>query len=132
MTYPDGRQLDYQYGANDGLSDLLSRVESIQINGESSAAAGYTFVGAARYVKIAYPEPGIELDYIKEANPPLGDAGDPYTGYDRFGRTVDMRWKPSAGGDDLDRIQYGYDRANNRTWRQNLAAPQGGAGPSQF
>jgi hypothetical protein len=28
---------------------------------------------------------------------PDGDAGDPYNGYDRFGRTVDIHWSKPIG-----------------------------------
>ncbi|MCB1077381.1 MAG: RHS repeat-associated core domain-containing protein, partial [Verrucomicrobiae bacterium] len=126
MTYPDGRLLNYGFGTNDEANDLLSRVESLQIQGEAFELCSYTYVGAARYVKIAYAQPGVQLSYIKTSGSPLGDAGDPYNGYDRFGRTVDMRWVTTSGGAVRDRIQYGYDRANNRTWRRNLAATDGG------
>jgi|GEM_PF-2334687 len=126
MTYPDGRVLESGYGATDSADDLLSRVASLAITGESGNLAQYTYVGAARYVKIAYPEPGVQLSYIKTSGQPLGDAGDPYNGYDRFGRTVDMRWVTTAGGAVRDQFQWGYDRSSNRTWRANLAATGGG------
>ncbi|MDF1812730.1 MAG: hypothetical protein P1V20_10965 [Verrucomicrobiales bacterium] len=76
-------------------------------------------------MKIAYPEPEIELSYIKGSNDPQRDSGDPYTGYDRFGRTVDMKWQNNSGTEMKDRIQYGYDRSSQRTWRKNIAAPSG-------
>ena len=125
VVYPDGRQVDIQYGENGEANDRLSRVESLQINGEATTACQYTYLGAGRYVMIAFPEPGVRLSCIKAAGQPVGDAGDPYTGYDRFGRTEDMRWENSAGTEVRDRIQYGYDRAGNRTWRKNLAATAG-------
>ena len=126
MTYPDGRQLNYGYGSNGSAEDQLSRVKTLAIAGEGFDLCTYTYAGAARYVRIAYEQPSVQLTYEKTASMPLGDAGDQYTGYDRFGRTVDMRWVPTGGGSELDRIQYGYDRANNRTWRRNLAAEDGG------
>ncbi|MDP1797698.1 MAG: RHS repeat-associated core domain-containing protein [Planctomycetaceae bacterium] len=49
------------------------------------------------------------------------DTGDIYSGLDRFGRVKDNRWIDGAGAD-LDRIQYGYDRASNRIWRKNVVA----------
>jgi len=49
------------------------------------------------------------------------DTGDIYSGLDRFGRVKDNRWLDGAGAD-LDRIQYGYDRAGNRIWRRNVVA----------
>ena len=67
----------------------------------------------------------MELTYIKDASQPVGDAGDDYIGFDRFGRTVDMNWRKTVGGSELDHIQYGYNRASNRTWRKNLVAASG-------
>src|SRR5438477_12904945 len=49
-----------------------------------------------------------------------GDAGDQYTGLDRFGRVVDQRWIVTANGTHTDRFQYGYDRDSNRLYRSNL------------
>jgi len=49
------------------------------------------------------------------------DTGDIYSGLDRFGRVKDNLWV-DGGGSDLDRIQYGYDRAGNRLWRRNTVA----------
>ena len=46
-----------------------------------------------------------------------GDAGDQYTGLDRFGRVVDQRWVKTADGSHTDRFQYGYDRNSNRNKR---------------
>ena len=127
MVYPDGvRVLNYDYGPDEEAGDRLSRVQALSIAGETDPVCRYTYMGSARCVDIAYPQPGVELSYRKTTDAPVGDAGDPYNGYDRFGRTVDMRWL--YGGNDgtvLDRIQYGYDRASNRTWRKNLAASSG-------
>ena len=66
---------------------------------------------------------------------PIGDAGDIYNGLDRFGRIIDHRWLSSPDNpanvstcastrsttpSDLDRHQYGYNRASLRTYRANL------------
>ncbi len=127
MVYPDSvRTLFYGYGVGDGVDDRLSRVGSLNIAGEMEDVCRYAYVGSGRCVNIAYPQPNVRLSYRKPSSAAMGDAGDPYNGYDRFGRTVDMRWL--HGGEDgtmVDRIQYGYDRANNRTWRKNLAATSG-------
>ncbi|MGE0413959.1 MAG: RHS repeat-associated core domain-containing protein [Verrucomicrobiales bacterium] len=127
LTYPDGRIVAFGYGSAGSLDDVLSRVADVTIQGESQAAAAYTCAGAARYVKIASPEPGTELTYFAgpgQVTP--GDSGDPYVGYDRFGRTVQMRWQVSGTGALRDGYQWGYDRASHRTWRRNLAATSGG------
>ncbi len=125
LTYPNGRIVDYSYGTANGANDLLSRIETLTIQGEATAACQYTYPGLDWYPRIEYPEPGVELTYIKEAGQPVGDAGDDYIGFDRFGRTIDMNWRKTVGGTELDHIQYGYNRASNRTWRKNLVAASG-------
>ena len=61
----------------------------------------------------------MDLTYIKQTGESDGDAGDQYTGLDRFGRVVDQRWTTSErhGHGPL---QYGYDRDRNRLYAENL------------
>jgi YD repeat-containing protein len=66
-------------------------------------------------------EPNTELTYIKQGSEGTGDGGDQYTGWDRFSRVIDQRWINSSGTA-LERVKYGYDRASNRIWRDNLVA----------
>ncbi len=65
----------------------------------------------------------MRLTYIKQTGEPNGDAGDQYTGLDRFGRVVDQRWPD--GSSELERVDYGFTRASYRQWRQNLVATNG-------
>ena len=58
------------------------------------------------------------MTYIKLATELVGDAGDQYTGLDRFGRIVDQRWINSSNTD-VDRYQYGYDRDSNCLFKDN-------------
>jgi RHS repeat-associated protein len=58
------------------------------------------------------------MTYIKLSTESVGDAGDQYTGLDRFGRIVDQRWINSSNTD-VDRYQYGYDRDGNRLYKDN-------------
>jgi RHS repeat-associated protein len=53
-----------------------------------------------------------------------GDAGDKYTGLDRFGRVVDQRWTQgtTATSPVLDRYGHTYDRNSNRLTRSNALA----------
>jgi hypothetical protein len=39
---------------------------------------------------------GSRTDLQKQGTEPVGDAGDPYNGYDRFGRTQDIRWQTTT------------------------------------
>ena len=48
--------------------------------------------GAGTVVTRAHPQPGVDLTYVKLSGESAGDAGDQYTGLDRFGRVVDQRW----------------------------------------
>jgi len=58
------------------------------------------------------------MTYIKLATESTGDAGDQYTGLDRFGRIVDQRWI-NGSNTDVDRYQFGYDRDGNRLYKDN-------------
>jgi len=65
----------------------------------------------------------MKLTYIQQSgSPPVGDGGDQYTGLDRFGRVIDQRWIKDSTGADLERVEYGFDRASNRVWRDNTVA----------
>jgi len=77
--------------------------------------------------KFGAPPVNIGLTYTKQGAEPNGDAGDKYTGLDRFGRVVDQRWTSSdAVSSPLDRFQYGYDRDSNRLYRKNPVPLAGG------
>ena len=58
------------------------------------------------------------MTYLKLSTKSTGDAGDQYTGLDRFGRVVDQRWI-NGSNTDVDRYQYGYDRDGNRLYKDN-------------
>jgi RHS repeat-associated protein len=118
MTYPNGRVLNYNYGTAGQLNDTISRLDSL--SDSSATLESYAYLGLDTVVKRTHPQPGIDLTYIKQTGEANGDAGDPYTGLDRFGRVVDQRWILTSTGVATDRFQYGYDRDNNRLYRNNL------------
>jgi RHS repeat-associated protein len=71
-------------------------------------------------VKRAHPSPtnGLDLTYIGTGT---GDAGDQYTGLDRFGRVVEQKWQTEQMTPTVtDDFTYGYDRDSNRLFRNNL------------
>jgi RHS repeat-associated protein len=115
MTYPNGRVLNYNYGA--GLDSTISRLTSI--SDSSATLEAYSYLGLGTVVKRAHPQPGVDLTYIKQGAEPVGDAGDQYTGLDRFGRVADQRWLVTSTGTATDRFQYGYDRDGNALYRDN-------------
>jgi RHS repeat-associated protein len=116
LTYPNGRVLNYNYAS--GVDSAVSRLTSISDN--SGTLESYTYLGAGTVVKRAHPLVGMDLTYIKQSGESNGDAGDQYTGLDRFGRVVDQRWLLTASGNAVERLQYGYDRDNNPLYRSNL------------
>ena len=122
LEYPNGRQLNFDYGTSGGMGDLLSRISAID-DGDT-ALATYTYLGLSTIVQSNYAQPSIEMTFIAQGSEPVGDAGDQYVGLDRFGRTVDNRWINGSAAD-IDRIKYGYDQASNRQWRQNTVAASG-------
>jgi RHS repeat-associated protein len=115
MTYPNGRVLSENYAA--GVDDAVSRLTSL--SDSSGVLEAYTYLGLDTVVQRVRPQAGEELTYVKLAGEMNGDAGDPYTGLDRFGRVVDQRWLTS-GGAPLDEYRYGYDRDGNRLYRENV------------
>ncbi|MBP9222927.1 MAG: RHS repeat-associated core domain-containing protein [Verrucomicrobiales bacterium] len=125
ITYPNGRVVNLGYGSSDSIDDLFSLVNSAAISGESGNKVEYTRSGLGRFVKIAYPQPDVELSMIRPGGGSEGDSGDPYDGYDRFGRVQEMRWQGSSTGTPIDAWQWGFNEASNRTWKKNLVASSG-------
>ncbi len=113
VTYPNGRAISYNYTS--GLGSNISRLSSIADG--STTLESYQYLGAATVVVRAHPEPGIDLSYVKLSGESVGDAGDQYTGLDRFDRIKDQRWR--SGTTDKDRNTYTYDRDGNRLTETN-------------
>jgi RHS repeat-associated protein len=118
MTYPDGRVIRYNYGP--GVDDAISRLTLL--SDSSGVLESYLYLGLDTVVERSHPEPGINLTYISPTGA-IGDAGDPYTGLDRFGRVVDQLWLDTATGQATDEFTYGYDRDGNPLYRDNLVNP---------
>ncbi|MCE9554457.1 MAG: autotransporter-associated beta strand repeat-containing protein [Planctomycetes bacterium] len=120
MTYPDGRIVRYEYAT--GLDDYISRLSFLADDNSGSVGTHleeFDYLGLGTVVARKHPESGVDLTYIKQGSEPDGDAGDQYTGLDRFGRIVDQRWIDSSTTA-VDRFGYGYDRDSNRLYRENL------------
>lgn len=120
LTYPDSRVVTLDYGTAGGGDDLLCRVASLKQG--TTVLAGYGYPGVNLPIRLNYSDqPGVELTYLKQGGESNGDAGDQYTGLDRFGRLVDQRWFKTNDGTNRERewVQYSFDRASNRVWRAN-------------
>ena len=120
LTYPDGRQLDYEYGASGSQTDRLDRVATVEDG--ATTLVTYQHSGAGSLVTQTYNEPGIEKTLH------LGSSSDPYSALDRLGRMQDLRW--TKGSTDLVRFEYSYDRVSNRLNERNLVAGTGGMNPA--
>ena len=117
ITYPDGRELNCDYGSAGSTDDTLSRVAALVDDDGATHLVDYSYLGRNTFVKVDYPEPDLRYDLA------MGAGNDPYDGLDRFGRIVDSRWYDYGYSADVDRIQYGYDRAGNRTYREQMCDP---------
>src|SRR5262245_15825655 len=115
ITYPNARQVGYNYAS--GVDNTISRLTSMTDG--ATTLESYAYLGLGTVVKRAHPEPGVDLTYIKQTGEGTGDAGDQYTGLDRFGRVADQRWRKTSDGSHTDRFGYGYDRDGNRLYRDN-------------
>jgi RHS repeat-associated protein len=116
ITYPNGKVLNYNYAS--GLDDSISRLTSL--SDTSGTLEQYSYLGLSTVVKRAHPLPtnGLDLTYITPGG--SGDAGDQYTGLDRFGRVVEQKWQTEQMTPTVtDDFKYGYDRDSNRLYRTN-------------
>jgi len=116
VTYPDGYVLTHNYSS--GLNSGISRLSSL--SDTTGTLEEYEYLGLAGVVVRSHPQPDLDLTYAKRSGESNGDAGDQYTGLDRFGRVVDQRWLDASSGVATDRFQYGYDLLGNRLFRDNL------------
>jgi RHS repeat-associated protein len=116
LSYPNGRALGYTYAA--GVDSNVSRLSSLTDGAVTLEA--YAYLGLDTVVQRGHPQPGVDLTYIKRSTEPVGDAGDPYTGLDRYGRVAQQRWRASATGTDKAGYQYGYDLDGNVLFKKDL------------
>jgi RHS repeat-associated protein len=120
-TYPSAYEVDIDYGSSGSMDDVLSRPAGVK--DASTQFANYKYLGYGTTVIAEYPQPVVELTYLKQGSEPEL-YGDPYNGLDSFGRIVDQRW--IKGATDLERVQYGYTENSLKQWRHNPVATLAG------
>jgi len=123
ITYPNGRVITYSYGTSDGIDDAISRIDALVDSDVSSTVlVDYQFLGLGVFVNVDYSQPQVEYTLLSltGSNDPI--TGDIYAGLDLFGRVKDCRWYNYGSSTDVARLQYGYDQASNRLWREDLVA----------
>jgi len=123
LTYPDGRVLNYNYGSTNGIDDASSRVASLIDNNGTTHLVDYYYLGINSVVEQESPQPNLLYTLVSLTGSEDPDTGDIYAGLDRFSRVKDVRWRNTSSTTDLSRVEYGYNRASNRIWRDNLTDP---------
>ena len=116
VRYPNARLVHRTYGSAGSDADYLNRLDAIQADSGGSPGdvlAAYTYLGPGTIVVEDYQQPDVKLDYYTAGT---------YGGFDRFGRVVDQKWYDYGASAERDRYTYGYDRASNRTYRENATA----------
>jgi hypothetical protein len=101
------------------LDSRISRLTGMQDHVDGTVLESYQYLGLGTIAQKDRPQPGVDLSYIHQTNA-TGDAGDKYTGLDRFGRVVDQNWVNPSTGVSTDNFGYGYDRNSNVLYRSNL------------
>lgn len=129
VTYPSDKAIQYQY-SSDSIGDAINRVRTVtgpargDGTGTGIVLAQFEYLGASVPAVADFPEPGLQHTWKMQPGDPTGDAGDPYVGYDRFGRTVRSRWlRPGSSSLPHVDVSWGYDRRFNKVWRRDLVAP---------
>ncbi|WP_145349512.1 RHS repeat domain-containing protein [Roseimaritima multifibrata] len=120
--YPNGREVTLDYGSSGSIADKLNQVSSLA-DDDTTVLAAYDYLGLGTFVQQSSTEADLRYTLISPSLSNDPDTGDIYSGMDRFGRVKDVRWQDVSASGDLSRIEYGYDRASNRTWRENPSDP---------
>jgi RHS repeat-associated protein len=124
ITYPDGYQVNYAYSGLDSAVSRPTSLSGLRANATTAVTLeAFKYLGAGTVIERARPEVNITLSMANFSGA-TGDAGDKYTGLDRFGRVVDQRWTKgtTATSPVMDRYGYTYDRNSNRLTRSNALA----------
>jgi RHS repeat-associated protein len=121
IIYPDGRQLGLEYGAAGTIDDALNRMQSLHDETTLAVIAEWEYLGIAMAARTTLPQPGLQRRWTALPGEAMSDGGDPYVGYDRFGRTQRSLWLKDTGTElqPLSDIAWGYDQASLRTWRRD-------------
>jgi len=113
VRYPNSRLLHLTYGSSDSTPDVLNRLDALKDDSGGSPGntlASYSYLGLghdrARRFRAARRAAGALLrqclQRLRSVRP-----------------RVDQRWYDYGANADRERYTYGYDRASNRTYREN-------------
>jgi RHS repeat-associated protein len=115
ITYPDGTTtITTAYVGADAAA--LSRPDALKEG--SATLCSYRYLGAGVFIGVRYDAASnVELTYEDGGT---GDAGDKYTGLDRFGRLIETLWKKGTAAQV--QSKYGRNRFGGVVWRKDLTA----------
>ena len=122
LVYPQGATVNYSYSS--GVDSAISRntsAEMLSTGNTTLSSEAYSYLGLGHVV--VKSRPVATLSYIQATSDTSAntDAGYKYTDMDRFGRVIDQVWRSVAGsGTNMNRYQYGNDRAGIRLFKNNL------------
>jgi len=114
FTYPNGSVITTGYVS--AVADALSRPDALMEG--ATTLASYLYLGLSTVVNLKY-DAATNAESTMQ-NGTTGDAGDKYTGLDRFGRLVETIWK--SGATELVHSKYGRNRVGGATWRKDVKA----------
>jgi len=117
FTYPNAGTFDIDYGS--GLDSSLSR--PLALKESSTTIASMRYLGFGVQVGLKY-DGASSVHQTYEAGG-TGDAGDIYTGLDRFGRLVETIWIRAT--EHQVRTQYGRNRVGGVVWKKDVKASTG-------
>ena len=124
-VYPSGFELRYDYGSSTfvtdpGLNDRISRVSDVFSPDDNTLVQAFDYLGLNTVIRDARGNSvGLFMTDV-QGGTPANDAGDQYTGLDRFGRIVEQQWYTGDQDRAVDRFAYTYDRDSNRTTATNM------------
>ena len=127
VTYPNDRELNFNYGTGGSVSDNLSRVASLIDNDGSTHLADYGYLGTGGISNVDLSEPALLFDLDHGATRA-------YTSLDSHGRVVEHWWIDHGANPNISvaRIGHGYDRASNRLWREDMVAADNSVDADEF
>ncbi|MCY2936677.1 MAG: hypothetical protein NT172_21255 [Planctomycetota bacterium] len=98
LVYPQGATVNYSYGSGvDGAISRITSAEMLSTGNATLSSEAYSYLGLGQVVVKSTPV--ANLSYIQATGDTSAntDAGDQYTGLDRFGRVIDQVWRNSSG-----------------------------------
>lgn len=122
ITYPDGRELNYDYGSAGSTDDALLRVAALIDDDGATHLVDYSRLGAGLFVETDYAGIDVKHTLVGTAGANDPDTGDIYRGLDRFGQVKDCYWYNYGSSADVLHIKHGYDRVGNRLYREEADA----------